>query len=588
MFNRFRKYVASSVGRKFTVSLALFMIVPLLLVFVFINKNVRDYSYNQACLLNLEILKQSKTSITTYTNDMEFVSMSILGDEAVQNFVKLYDNQTASETEKRKITVGFTIQSLMQSRPYIKTISLFRDQQIFLQFGDLVLKENTEYLEAAKAKKGRVLWTPAYKYDNPTRDYNKDKYVVSLIRVVNDLYSMNELAMERITSDESQVCGLYKGLASPESNMFIINTAGDVISSMDKSQLGQSIAAEPYYNRLHMDQSGFFEQTGSVYTFYKISNPEWTVVMVDPAKNFYAGSFDMNIIIYICLLLTVLFGIFFKFIQDRNIIRPVKELAIEARHFKDGDYNVSMHTKSQDEIGQLNESFVDMGQNIKRLIEQEYISKIRQREIELAYMQSQINPHFLYNTLDSIRWMAVIKKQPQISEQIEALSDLFRHALNSGREMTTIREEIEHVRNYMKIQKNRFNDRLDYDISVEESLLHVKVLNLVLQPLVENAIVHGLEEKKGGGKVSIQIKKENGNIIYMVADNGAGTDQVEIIRKLGLPDESHNVFSLKNIDERIKYKYGENYGLDFHSVKGEGTLVTVTIPSEEGLINEAT
>jgi len=476
----------------------------------------------------------------------------------------------------------------MQSRPYIKTISLFRDQQIYLQFGDLVLQENTEYLEAAKARKGRVLWTPAYTYDNPTRANNKDKYVVSLIRVVNDLYSMNELAMERISSDESQVCGLYKGLASPESNMFIMNTAGDVISSMDKSQLGQSIAAEPYYNLLQKEPSGFFEQTGSVYTFYKISNPEWTVVMVDPAKNFYAGSFDMNIIIYICLLLTVLFGIFFKFVQDRNIIRPVKELAIEARHFKDGDYNVSIHTKSQDEIGQLNESFVDMGQNIKRLIEQEYISKIRQREIELAYMQSQINPHFLYNTLDSIRWMAVIKKQPQISEQIEALSDLFRHALNSGREMTTIREEIEHVRNYMKIQKNRFNDRLDYDISVEESLLNVKVLNLVLQPLVENAIVHGLEQKKGGGKVSIQIKKENGNIIYMVADNGAGTDQVEIIRKLGLPDESHNVFSLKNIDERIKYKYGESFGLDFHSVKGEGTLVTVTIPSGEGLINEAT
>lgn len=586
MFNRIRKYVASSVGRKFSVSLALFIIVPLLLVFVFINKNVRDYSYNQACLLNLEILKQSKTSITTYTNDMEFVSTSILGDEAVQNFVKLYDNQTSNETEKRKITVGFTIQSLMQSRPYIKTVSLFRGQQIFLQFGDLVLKENTEYLDAAKEKKGRVLWTPAYQYENPTRENNKDKYVVSLIRVVNDLYSMNEIAMERITSDESQVCGLYNGLASADSSMFIINPAGDVISSMDKSQLGHNVASEQYFSRLQKDQSGFFEQKGKVYTFYKISSPEWTVVMVDPAKNFYAGSFDMNIIIYISLLLTVLFGIFFKFVQDRNIIRPVKELAIEASHFKDGDYNVSVHTKSQDEIGLLNESFIDMGQNIKRLIEQEYKSKIRQREIELAYMQSQINPHFLYNTLDSIRWMAVIKKQPQISEQIEALSDLFRHALNSGREMTTIRAEIEHVRNYMKIQKNRFKDRLKYDISVDESLLDCEVLNLVLQPLVENAIVHGLEEKKGGGRVSVQVKKENGNIIYIVADNGAGTDQDEIIRKLGLPDESYNVFSLKNIDERIKYKYGESYGLDFQSMKGEGTIVTVTIPSGEDLKNE--
>lgn len=581
MIKFFKKYVASSVGRKFTFSLVVFMIIPLLFVFIFINQNVRSYSFTQACLLNLEILKQSRTSITTYTSDMDFVSQSILGDEDVQNLIKLYGVTTFSETEKRKIAASYTIETLMQSRPYIDSISLFQDELFFAQFGDNVFAENGAFLNDVKAKKGKALWTPAYKYEFPTMSSYKDKFVVSMIRSINDLYSMNMIGMERITSNEADVCNLYRGLSSPDSIMFIMNGDGDFVSSTDKSLLGKSLKTARYYSRFQEAGEGYFEDSGKLYTYYKISDPDWTVVKVDPAANYYAKYTDMNMIIFICLALTVLFGVFFKYIQDKNIIRPVKELAIEAQHFKDGDYDVSLHTKSQDEIGLLNESFVEMGQNIKRLIEQEYLSKIRQREIELAYMQSQINPHFLYNTLDSIRWMAIMKKQPKISEQIEALSDLFRHALNSGREMTTIREEVEHVKNYMTIQKNRFGDTLDFDIGVDDSILETKVLNLVLQPLVENAIVHGLEKKKGGGKVTIRIRKEADNIIYMVQDNGAGTNQDEIRRQLGEPEESHNVFSLKNIDERIKYKYGESYGLNFSSIPGKGTVVTVNIPALE-------
>ena len=187
------------------------------------------------------------------------------------------------------------------------------------------------------------------------------------------------------------------------------------------------------------------------------------------------------------------------------------------------------------------------------------------KELELKYMQSQINPHFLYNTLDSIRWMAVMEEKEEIAEQVEALSDIFRHALSGGREVVLLEKEIEHLESYILIQKNRFRDRMDVKIEVEDNLWHCKVLKLILQPLVENAIVHGLEKKLEGGIVTVKIKSEGELLIYEVEDNGAGADEAAIIRQLNSPGEEHNVFALKNIDERIKMKYGAEYGLIFHS-----------------------
>ena len=265
-------------------------------------------------------------------------------------------------------------------------------------------------------------------------------------------------------------------------------------------------------------------------------------------------------------------------LQRKTMIIPIVRLSQEARDFKKENFKMPLLTDSKDEIGRLNQNLTQMVEYIQDLILNQYENKIKRREIELKYMQSQMNPHFLYNTLDSIRWMAVMEGETEIAEQVEALSDIFRHALSGGKEVVTVEKEIEHLRNYILIQKNRFGDRLQVNIRVEDSVRDCEVMKLILQPLVENAIVHGLEDKMEGGTVEVSVQKEDNTLVYRVEDDGVGADEERINNYLKEKEEEHNVFALKNIDERIKIKYGEEYGLSFHSTIGAGTRVEVRLP----------
>lgn len=171
-----------------------------------------------------------------------------------------------------------------------------------------------------------------------------------------------------------------------------------------------------------------------------------------------------------------------------------------------------------------------------------------------------------------------MQQQPEIADQIEALSKLFRRMLNDGRSTTTIEEELEHVDAYMKLMRDRLGERLHYEKDVEQELLRYEVLHLVLQPLVENAIVHGIEKKRGNGYVCVSIYQEDDSVFYKVEDNGAGADE-ELVRGQMQDDNSEKgAFALKNIHDRIKFRYGDEFGLTFTSIKGIGTTVTVRMP----------
>jgi two-component system sensor histidine kinase YesM len=209
------------------------------------------------------------------------------------------------------------------------------------------------------------------------------------------------------------------------------------------------------------------------------------------------------------------------------------------------------------------------------LTQKNYKDALLNKEMQLKYLQGQINPHFLYNTLDTIRWMAVRNDQGDIAEQVKALSDVFRYTLNKGDTFTTVAREIEHVRKYMLIQQKRFEDRIEYDIDAGEDCLQLKVPNLILQPLVENAVVHGLEESTEKGRIHIRIYTKENDLYYVVEDNGVGFDEKEIRNKMNNSEQSHEVFALKNIDERLKLMYGDGYGLTFSSVLGVKSIMTI-------------
>ncbi|WP_069998292.1 cache domain-containing sensor histidine kinase [Cellulosilyticum sp. I15G10I2] len=285
---------------------------------------------------------------------------------------------------------------------------------------------------------------------------------------------------------------------------------------------------------------------------------------------------------------TLILAIVVAIIFTNTIVTPIKELTALMKRAEQGDLEVSFeNNKYKDEFGELGHSFNHMIKEIKQLIEMVYTEQRNKRKAELKILQAQIKPHFLYNTLDTIQWMAVDYGARDIVEIVTALTKLFRIALSKGREVITIREEIDHIESYMIIQKARYEDKLSYDITYDEELLDKPILKLTAQPIVENAIYHGVKQKRGAGKVEINFSKIDHQVIITVTDNGAGIDalklheinmmlQHENIR--GVASESGSGYGICNVHTRIKMTYGSEYGLRYISKVNEGTCVQIILP----------
>lgn len=247
--------------------------------------------------------------------------------------------------------------------------------------------------------------------------------------------------------------------------------------------------------------------------------------------------------------------------------------------------DMQMESDDRDEIGMLYRGFGSMMKRIRTLINEVYLSKITQKEAELKALQAQINPHFLYNTLDSIIWMAETNDS-NIVAMTEALAKLFRISLNKGNEEISLERELEHVKNYLIIQSMRYADKFTYEISAEPGVERCRTIKLILQPIVENCIYHGIKKKRGTGKITIRAYRREQNLIIEVSDDGCGMPE-EICRKI-LSDEieSENIsgsgIGVKNVNERIQLRFGKKYGLSYSSEEGIGTTVTYVLPYNEG------
>lgn len=269
---------------------------------------------------------------------------------------------------------------------------------------------------------------------------------------------------------------------------------------------------------------------------------------------------------------------------SRSISSPVKELNRVTNLVAKGDLSVKAEISSGGEIGELGESMNLMIDKINELLEQVTNEQIRLRKAEFELLQSQINPHFLYNTLDTIVWLAESGDEKMVVNMVENLSEFFRISLSKGNEVITLHDEIQHVRSYLEIQKVRYSDILTYTIDIPEDLNNLMIPKISVQPLVENALYHGIKNKRGMGRIDITGRKENNNLVISVIDNGIGMKEGELekVRNGIVFGKTGNgkVFGLYNVNERIRLKFGEKSGVSIESVYGEGTKAEIVLPAE--------
>ena len=272
---------------------------------------------------------------------------------------------------------------------------------------------------------------------------------------------------------------------------------------------------------------------------------------------------------------------------SKNVIGPIQKLCKQTSRVAEGDFTVNTKIQSDDEIAVLTESFNDMTKEIGVLVDDIKKQQVNLRITEIKLLQAQINPHFLYNTLDAIVWLAEEKKTAEVVSMVTSLSEFFRTTLSAVRDFITVKEEESHIKSYLKIQQFRYEDILEYEVSIQPEIYEYKIPKLTLQPLVENALYHGIKNKRGKGKICITGKKERETLVFQVIDNGKGMDAGTLMylrnkmEKEERFDRKDSGFGLANVNQRIRQYYGKEYGLWFESEENQGTTATVVIAAKK-------
>ena len=308
----------------------------------------------------------------------------------------------------------------------------------------------------------------------------------------------------------------------------------------------------------------------------------WKLVGVTPSAALGIDGIKFRFfVLFVADLFLFLLAMINAFISDK-ISNPIKRLDGSVREIESGNLDVEIVPSGSYEVEHLGKSIKNMLGRIKVLMSDLVAEHNAKRKSEFDTLQSQINPHFLYNTLDIIVWMIENENSDKAVNIVTALAKFFRISLSKGKNIITVKDEVEHVRNYLMIQNMRFKNRFEYTIDVDEKVLSYSSLKLMLQPLVENAIYHGMEFMDGDGEIDVKVFKEDNSLYFTITDNGLGMseDMVEtLLSKDFVPSKKGSGIGVKNVNERIKLYFGSEYGLKVESEPDEGTKITIHLPA---------
>lgn len=330
-------------------------------------------------------------------------------------------------------------------------------------------------------------------------------------------------------------------------------------------------------------EDGTVSADGKIYAASAVSNTDWYVVGVSDVDELVTGQMNEYIRFFAIVLSSgLLVSLLVSAALLGGLTNPIRRLMdANAAFEQDITTDIQLPDGGFREIQALNNSFIHMSQRIKRLMERVVAEEQELKKVELNLLQNQINPHFLYNTLDSIFWMCQKNGNEDASEMVSALANTFRISISRGKDVISVREELKHVDSYLTIQTIRYKNQFSYTMDVEDEILDYRCLKILLQPFVENAIYHGLDRMVDEGEIHISGRLDGGNIILQVADNGIGMTPEEV-DALFLEDNQKVGVGVKNVHNRLSIYYGEGYGVSIASEPDEGTTVTLTIPAVKG------
>ncbi|MDF2614438.1 MAG: sensor histidine kinase [Clostridia bacterium] len=479
------------------------------------------------------------------------------------------------------------IRGLFTSRQDIEAISLLVDNKLY-SVGAIKLDKDPEVFDILETTKGECVWVNTSMERTQILSSQFTKYFFSLGRTIVDLNTLEVLGVLKIDINETILEKSYKSLIAEEgSEVFICTQQGDIISHPNKEAIGINIKHKPYMENIlsSNEKQGYisYQEDGvekvAIYSTCDVSG--WKLVKAVPTAYLYKEIMQIQGFIILLgimyFITTITLGLFLA----ARVTSPIERLMKLMKKVEKGNLDIHAEITSKDEIGQLSSSFNNMIDNMNLMINKSIEEERQKKEMEIEVLRAQINPHFLYNTLNTIKWMAKIQGSTNISNAVSALIKLLRVSISLGKEKILLRDEISYVQNYLVIQRLRFSEKFDIEYIIDEACLNSFVPKLILQPIVENSLIYSTDEDSLETlSITIRAYEDNKVLHISVEDNGPGIHK-DILDNILTHKQGIDKFStvgLNNINQRIKLHYGDEYGIEIKSKVEEGTKVLIRLP----------
>jgi len=546
----------------------------------------KDSVNSTAQTYTTELVKQVNNNIKSYINGMKYMSDLVAGNYAVQAYLSSASFNSLKEEKDYKEAISEMLGAMLVSRTDISSANIFGYGGQFVSGRkELELNPNVDITSMNWYRNAKSMGGQSVISSSHVQPIFKDMYpwVVSLSRELVSKDGNKKLGVFLVDLNFSVMNDMFKDIRLGQRGyLFIIDSDGKIVYHPQQQLIYSNLKTEMIDKVLEVRNGTFISSQGSESRMYTVQDSEfgWKIVGVSYVSELAENQNNVLLSIIVLGIICIIIGIIISLFLSQRVSQPIKRLQGYMKEVEKGNFDIHVPGHKTVEIQRLARAFNMMVGKIKELMQQTVLDQELKRKSEISALQAQINPHFLYNTLDSIVWMAESNKSREVVLMTSALAKLFRSSISKGEELVSIKTEIEHITNYLMIQKMRYKNKLDYHIEISESIQEYRIIKIIMQPLIENAIYHGIKMKQGPGFIRVACEETDTDIILIVEDNGNGMEE-EKLKSLHLPasvTEGGRGVGVQNVQERLKLYYGTQYGLTYQSVLGEGTTVYIRIP----------
>lgn len=565
---------------KLAIIFGLVLLLCITLMVIFSTHKTSDTINQDTSKAFMTALRQANSNIDTQIKNLERMINTICINTDLQELLAK-DNGDIYERYLSHKQISDFVQLMLNTyeispkiRIYVKNTTLITDNQFIFDMEKI--KDENWYGDALNKKSG-VFWTEPYQ---KTLGEGIQIEMICGVKLLRNFLSNNILGFITVEVSADKVFGNLKTMNLGDTGrVFLLNSNGHVLYSSGFPPPQDETVRGAVLDKLGEQSSGSFlstwENKKTLFVYDGMNVVGWKLVGAVPEAEISKRSGEVTGFIYMVAFVFISVGIVVIFLFSHYITRKIYYLTDRIKLVAMGNFDIDVELAGNDELSDMARKFKEMVSQLKTLISDKQTAAKKQHELELKALQAQIQPHFLYNTLSTINSMALDIEAQDISSALVNLSRYYKLTLSNGADVIRIRDEIEHVKAYLSIQNLKLRNKLKIIYDIDGAILNCLTVKVILQPFIENAIIHGFEMTKGVGTITITAKKSQKLVVFNIIDDGKGIQSENPDFYLSVDTKGYGV---KNVNEKIKLYFGDEYGVKLESRAGNGTKVTITIP----------